>query len=152
MLSLRQVLQLWKLKLILKLTYIIMYKIDDLNAKKVKWFSQSTFLCYLFFFLMTSACSSPNGDNQEKIQQNLSVKTLTKTTIPVEGMSCNVCVASIKKKLNSMEGLEEVKVSLEHRNTTVFYEESKISPQQVRDAINDLGYKAGEPIIGTDRE
>lgn len=123
-----------------------MYKIYAPKAKKVKGFSHLTFLCYILIFLIASACSSPNGDKQENIEQNLSAQNLTKTTIPVEGMTCNACVASIKKKLNSMEGLEEVKVSLEHRNTIVFYEEDEVSPQQIRDAINELGYKAGEPI------
>jgi|GEM_PF-928206 len=126
-----------------------MYKIYVFKAKKVSWFSQLTFL-YLFFIIVASACSSPQEDKQEKIEQNLSSQNLTKTTIPIEGMTCNACVASIKKKLNSMEGLEIVEVSLEHRNATVFYEEGKITPQQVQDAINELGYKAGEPITEKD--
>lgn len=129
-----------------------MYKNNDLKAKKVNWFIQLTFLCSLFIFIIASACSSPKEDNQEKIEPNFSAQNLTKTTIPVEGMTCNACVASIKKKLNSMEDLEEVEVSLEHRNATVFYEEGKITPQQVRNAINELGYKAGEPVTEKGRE
>lgn len=129
-----------------------MYKNNDLKAKKVNWFIQLTFLCSLFIFLIASACSSPNENKQETTEQKRSIQNLTKTTIPVEGMTCNACVASIKKRLNSMEGLEEVEVSLEHRNATVFYEQGKITPQQVQNAINELGYKAGEPITGKDRE
>lgn len=53
---------------------------------------------------------------------------------------------SIKKKLKSLDGLEEVDVSLEQRNATVFYEEGSMTAQQIQEAINELGYKAGEPV------
>ena len=126
-----------------------MYKINDLKAKKINRFIHLLFFCSLFV-LLASACNSQNEKKQEQTEQKSSVQNLTKTTIPIEGMTCNACVASIKKKLNSMEDLEEVEVSLEHRNATVFYEEGKISPQQSRDAINEIGYKAGEPITEKD--
>lgn len=128
-----------------------MYKINDLRVKKFNWFLHSFFICSLFV-LLASACNSQNVKKQEQTEQKSSVLNLIKTTIPIEGMTCNACVASIKKKLNSIEELEEVEVSLEHRNATVFYEEGKISPQQIRDAINELGYKAGEPMTEKDRE
>jgi copper chaperone CopZ len=121
-----------------------MYTINSIKSKKVKRFSRLTFFCSLFIFLVAFvSCSSPE-DKQENSEQNLSA--LTKTTIPIEGMTCSACVASIKKKLKSMEALQEVEVSLQHRNATVFYEEGTITAQQVQQAINELGYKAGEPV------
>lgn len=121
------------------------------KMKEVKW-TQLPFLFSLIIFIVATACSTSQENRQETTEQNLSAQTLTKTTVPVEGMSCNACAASIKKKLNAMEGLEEVEVSLEHRNATVYYEEGKITPQQVLDAINELGYKAGEPTIEKNTE
>ena len=88
----------------------------------------------------------------EENEQNLSAQNLIKTTIPIEGMSCNACVANIKKELKSLEGLENVEVSLQHRNATVFYEEGTISPLQIQQAINEIGYKAGEPIVEAIKE
>jgi copper chaperone CopZ len=128
-----------------------MYKIKEQKLTKINRFIYLLFFCSLFV-LLASACNLQNEKKQEQTEQKSSVQNLTKLTISIEGMTCNACVASIKKKLNSMEDLEEVEVSLEHRNATVFYEEGKISPQQIRDAINELGYKAGEPITEKDRE
>ena len=123
-----------------------MYTTNYIKAKKVKWFNYLTFFCSLLIFIIASACSSPDEDKLENAKQNLSTQNLTKTTIPIEGMSCNACVANIKKELKSLEGLENVEVSLQHRNATVFYEEGTITPGQIQDAINEIGYKAGEPV------
>ncbi|MEX2594498.1 MAG: heavy metal-associated domain-containing protein [Anditalea sp.] len=104
--------------------------------------------CLLLVVLALGACSQPGQQEEESAKGQAQSEQLTTLTIPIEGMTCGACVASIKRKLNSMEGLEEVEVSLEHRTATVFYEEGKITPQQVQDAINELGYKAGEPTEG----
>ena len=128
-----------------------MYIINSIRAAEVKWFNRLTFFCTLFIFIIASACSSPGEDKLEDTEQNLSDQNLIKTSIPIEGMSCNACVASIKKELKSLDALEGVEVSLQHRNATVFYEEGKITPQQVQDAINEIGYKAGEPVTEKNR-
>lgn len=106
-----------------------------------------------FLFLFTAiSCNSQKEEKQGNIQQERSVKNFTKTVIPIEGMTCNACVATIKKKLSSMEGIKKVEVSLAHRSATVYYEEGKITPQQVQDSINKLGYKAGAPTTQMNRE
>lgn len=70
----------------------------------------------------------------------------TKTVIiPIEGMVCASCTASVKRKLQSMDGVTEVEVSLERRETRVRYHEGKTSPERLVAAISDLGYKAGTP-------
>jgi copper chaperone CopZ len=120
--------------------------INFIKAKKTKGLSRLTFFCALFFFVMTSACSSASEDKQERSKQSLAAQNLNKTTIPIEGMTCNACVASIKKELKSLDALEGVEVSLQHRNATVYYEEGTISVRQIQDAINGIGYKAGEPL------
>ena len=122
-----------------------MYRINSIKAKRAQWYSRLPFFCTFFIFVMAFSCSSPGEDKQES-EQNLSAQNLTKTTIPIEGMSCNACVASIKKELKSLDALESVEVSLQHRNATVFYEEGTITPQQIQAAINGIGYKAGEPV------
>lgn len=70
----------------------------------------------------------------------------TKTVIiPIEGMVCASCTASVKRKLQSIDGVLDVEVSLERRETTVRYLEGKASPKSLAAAINDLGFKAGAP-------
>ncbi|WP_047155461.1 copper chaperone CopZ [Aneurinibacillus tyrosinisolvens] len=59
-------------------------------------------------------------------------------TLRVEGMSCGHCV-------NAVEGaLKEVgasgKVNLESKSVAVEYDESKVSLEKIKEAIEDQGY------------
>lgn len=119
---------------------------DFIKVKKIKIFNCLTLFCSLVILAIAFGGCSFQEEKQEKSEQNVSAQNLNKATIPIEGMSCNACVASIKKKLKSLDGLEEVNVSLEQRNATVFYEEGSMTAQQIQEAINELGYKAGEPV------
>lgn len=122
-----------------------MHTTKPIQQRKIERFNCLIFLCSIFIFIISlESCSSAEEDKQANSEQALS--TLTKTTIPIEGMTCNACVASIKKELKSLDATERVEVSLEQRNATVFYEEGTISPQQIQQAINAIGYKAGEPV------
>lgn len=107
--------------------------------------------CLLLVVMALGSCSQLGQKEEEMAKVQNQREQLTTLTIPIEGMTCGACVASVKKKLNSLEGLEEVEVSLEHRTATVFYEEGNITPQQVQDAINELGYKAGELVTEKNR-
>ncbi|HET8855428.1 MAG TPA: heavy metal-associated domain-containing protein [Salinimicrobium sp.] len=128
-----------------------MYEKCVIRLKISKLVVRMLFTAFLFI-LTGTACNSQKEDKQENTQQDSSVQNLTKTVIPIEGMTCNACVATIKKKLSSMEDIKEVEVSLAHRSATVYYEEGKITPQQVQDSINKLGYKAGAPTTQMNRE
>lgn len=125
---------------------------DTINLTKVKKanrFTRLTLVYTLLIIITASACSSPEENKQEKTEQNISAENLTKTTIPIEGMTCNACVANIKKGLKDIDGLEKVEVSLQDRNATVFYEEGAVTPRQIQNAIDRIGYKAGEPVTET---
>ncbi len=70
----------------------------------------------------------------------------TKTVIiPIEGMVCASCTASVKRKLQSIDGVTEVEVSLERRETRVRYREGRTSPEKLAAAISELGFKSGTP-------
>ena len=99
------------------------------------------FLVFLAISFLAVSCSE-----QEAGKQELTAENTKEMTIPVEGMSCNSCVASVKSTLKPMEGVEKVAVSLVDRNATIIYNPEKVTPEQVRKAINDIGYKAGEPV------
>lgn len=75
-------------------------------------------------------------------QEQIGPKVLV---IPVEGMICISCAATIKSALKRMEGVFHVAVSLENRTARVTYMPSKLSPERIVAVINELGYKAGEP-------
>jgi len=63
-----------------------------------------------------------------------------KKTIPVIGMACASCSANVERKLNSLEGIHSASVSLPGRSALVDYDPSKISLQQMKQAINGIGY------------
>jgi len=67
--------------------------------------------------------------------------------LPVEGMSCGACVASVKRTVSALEGVTGVEVSLETRQARVHYEDGKVTPDRIAAAIRELGYKTGAPVV-----
>ena len=55
-------------------------------------------------------------------------------------MACASCSANVERKLNSLEGIHSASVSLPGRSALVDYDPSKISLQQMKQAINGIGY------------
>lgn len=97
----------------------------------------------ILFILQTffMACSGNNSPNNQTGLNGGEVKSIE---IPIEGMSCMSCVANVKKNLSSIDGVKEVKVSLQDKNATVKYDPKKVALEQLQKAINKIGYKAGD--------
>ena len=64
-----------------------------------------------------------------------------KHTINIKGMTCNACVKRIEKKVFQLKGVEKVKVDLTNNKATVNFDEKKVSLNQIKEEITDLGYK-----------
>ncbi|RKN79001.1 copper chaperone CopZ [Paenibacillus ginsengarvi] len=60
------------------------------------------------------------------------------TTLQVEGMSCQHCVNSIEGALKQIGAAGQV--SLAQNTVQVTYDESKISLEQIKEAIEEQGY------------
>jgi copper chaperone CopZ len=65
--------------------------------------------------------------------------------IPVEGMVCFACAATVKKAVQSLGGVVDVEVSLEKRTAKVTYAADKLSADRIAAAINQAGYRAALP-------
>ena len=65
---------------------------------------------------------------------------MEQATIGIQGMSCGHCVASVKRALGQLEGVEvrEVKVG----SATVSYDPAAVTPERITQAIQDEGYTA----------
>ena len=63
-----------------------------------------------------------------------------KQTIPVIGMACSACSANVEKKLNELNGINTALVSLPGRSALVDYDPDTISLEQMKAAINGIGY------------
>ena len=67
-------------------------------------------------------------DNMEKI-------------LNVEGMSCNHCVAAVKKALENVDGVKEADVNLEDKKAEVKLDK-EVSEEVLVKAVEDAGYSA----------
>lgn len=63
-----------------------------------------------------------------------------KQTIPIIGMACSACSANVEKKLNELNGINTASVSLPGRSALVDYDPETISLEQMKAAINGIGY------------
>ena len=123
-----------------------------MNNQRNSVYSTRPITAPIFFLVFLAASFLAVGCSQQEAgQQELAAGNTTEMTIPVEGMSCNSCVANVKSTLKPMEGVEKVAVSLAERNATISYDPRKVTPEQVQKAINDLGYKAGEPVTNENK-
>ena len=67
----------------------------------------------------------------------------TKTaTFSVKGWTCGSCAASTRIALKKVDGVKDVKTDLEQAEVVVIYDDTKVVPDQMLQAIDKLGYKA----------
>lgn len=64
---------------------------------------------------------------------------MAKNTFSVSGMKCVNCKANVERALKALPGVAEAVVSLEDANVSVDYDEALVTPQQMKDAVEDLG-------------
>lgn len=65
---------------------------------------------------------------------------MEKITLPVKGMTCMGCVASVKRVLGAMPGVGGAEVSLEKAQAEVTYDPGRTGPEALKAAITDAGY------------
>ncbi|KAL0973742.1 hypothetical protein UPYG_G00210340 [Umbra pygmaea] len=73
--------------------------------------------------------------------QPLSAETL----IHIEGMTCGSCVQSIEGMLSQRKGVRSAKVSLANHSGTFEYDPLLTQPEELREAIEDMGFDAFLP-------
>jgi copper chaperone len=64
---------------------------------------------------------------------------MSDTEIKIDGMSCNHCVARVKKALDAIDGVSSAEVEIGKAN--VKFDESKITVDAIKETINSTGYK-----------
>ncbi len=60
----------------------------------------------------------------------------------IEGMHCTGCSTRLEKVLNNVDGVEDVKVSLEEKKADIKYDETQVSEKELIEAVEDAGFKA----------
>ena len=69
-------------------------------------------------------------------------KSTVTSTFAVEGMTCGGCEAAIEIKLRKIDGVGSAEASHEKDSAVVRYDPTKVTPDRIVSAIEDLGYKA----------
>jgi Cu+-exporting ATPase len=72
-------------------------------------------------------------------------KTGAKVDIPVQGMTCAACQASVQKALQRQPGVVDASVNLMMKNAAVTYDPAVTRPEALVEAIRDTGYEAELP-------
>jgi len=70
------------------------------------------------------------------------INPLREIVIPIGGMTCASCAATVEKAISSLEGVVEVFVNLATERALVKYNPRKVRISQIRAAINHAGYQA----------
>ncbi|MEG0832568.1 MAG: heavy-metal-associated domain-containing protein [Oscillospiraceae bacterium] len=65
-----------------------------------------------------------------------------KTTVKVDGMSCNHCCERLKKVLLAADGVLGASVSLEKKCVEIEYDENKTDETALRGSVEDAGFVA----------
>ena len=58
----------------------------------------------------------------------------------VRGMTCGGCVASVRRVLEALPGVSKVDVTLQPGQATVAYDPARVTPEALRDAVQNAGY------------
>ena len=101
-----------------------------------------------------TALEKPEGDSQTcslteacKIAEKEAARISSPKTGPkeitlgVSGMTCSACALNIEKILKRKEGVDSVAVNLELGRAKVSFDPSLISPKEIGEAIESIGYK-----------
>lgn len=70
-----------------------------------------------------------------------SAQTVT-STFEVEGMTCGGCELGVKLKVKKLAGVASVDASYDEGRATVAYDASRVTPEDIIAAIEELGYSA----------
>lgn len=66
---------------------------------------------------------------------------MAKTTVlKVQGMTCGHCELSVQEAIDELDGVQGAKADRTTESVEVTYEEDKVTNEQFREAIEEVGY------------
>ena len=97
--------------------------------------------------LITQECKLAEKEAPRISSQKTGLKEIT---LGVSGMTCSACALNIEKVLKKKEGVDAVAVNLELGRAKVSFEPSLISPREIEEAIESIGYKVEKDKVTLD--
>jgi Cu+-exporting ATPase len=64
--------------------------------------------------------------------------------LPIEGMTCSSCANRVEKRLNGLDGVAAT-VNFATERATVSFDPERIAPEELVEAVSDVGYSASLP-------
>lgn len=58
----------------------------------------------------------------------------------IEGMMCSNCEKRVNNAVTALDGVSECKASASENHATVVFDSSKVSEDQIKEAIEEIGY------------
>ena len=89
-------------------------------------------------------CELPAGEAPQVSEPKTGLKEIT---LGVSGMTCSACVANIERVLKKKAGVSSVAVNLELGRAKVGFDPSLISPKEIEDTIESIGYKVEKDTV-----
>jgi copper chaperone len=65
---------------------------------------------------------------------------MARVTFSIPSMHCSACVMHLEGLEDELEGILSVQASYKKQRMDVEYDESQITVQQIREAVEELGY------------
>ena len=103
-----------------------------------------------FFALIVSSCKNEAQPEVKTVEVEVAKKDIAQSLDPnatyakvefnIDGMTCAMgCAKTIEKKMAKMEGVKMAKVDFDKRLAMVEYDEAKVTPQSLEEAVGKVG-------------
>ncbi|WP_242336650.1 MULTISPECIES: heavy-metal-associated domain-containing protein [unclassified Anaeromyxobacter] len=66
-------------------------------------------------------------------------------SLHVEGMTCASCRVAVRTALSKLDGVKDARVDVDRKSAAIDFDPTRVTPQQMVDAVNRLGYQASLP-------
>jgi len=97
---------------------------------------------YYTGYLMAAAGNSQSSNEAMTVVSSEENQANKSVIIEVEGMTCAGCEPHINETLKKLNGVVSAEASYEKKNVKVVYNSKQISLEQIKKAIDEIGYKA----------
>lgn len=64
---------------------------------------------------------------------------MTKKIFAVSGMKCVHCKANVENAIQTLDGVTSVEANIDEKNVAVDYDDAKLTPEQIKEAVEDAG-------------
>lgn len=128
--------------------YLKPKKTDDCGCdidEKTKWFQTKGFLIGITLFSAISitfpyysSIFYPTNKNEVVVVNQTDIQTVN---FVIKGMTCTSCEQHVIHAVNTLDGVVSIVVSFEKENAKIEFDSTKMSIDQIKNAINSTGYK-----------